>query len=98
MTDAETEALVAKFKLGWRKSMDYETEFHALLGASEDPHDGDPCEGIYGPDDVTWPAVSYLNRGDSYTKTLLYDHAKGMAMCMSIGDWLGAHPRVGNNH
>lgn len=74
--------------------MDYETEFHELLGGTGDPHDGDPCEGVYGPNDVTWPAVSYLNVGDTYGDTLLYDHELGAAIRTSLGQWLEEHPEI----
>lgn len=95
MTREEFAKVLATFRPGQRKRMDYETEFHALLRGEGDPEDHDACEAVFGPDSVTWPAVSYYNAGDSYADTLLYDHDKGVAIRMSIGDWLERHPECG---
>lgn len=87
--------VVATFALGEERAMDYETEFHELLAPLLAHHQGDPCQGLYSKTDGgTWPAVSYLDVGDTYGDTLLYDHRKGVAIRMSLGDWLAENEDV----
>lgn len=71
-------------KDGTAVPMTYEA-FHELLGASPD-EDGDPCEGLYLADDVTWPSYSYENTGDPYVPGWIYDHKASEAFYGCVGD------------
>jgi hypothetical protein len=41
---------------------------------------------------MTWPALSYLNAGDPYTDTWMYDHLRSVAIWGSLGAWIEENP------
>ena len=60
----------------------------------------DAMAGTYGVeaiegDSVFWPAAEYLNTGDTYRATLVYDFARDRFSVESWGDWLEKAERRG---
>ena len=53
------------------------------------------CEAIWGADSCTQPAAEYLNTGDTYALTLLYDCRAERWRVTSWGDWLESQERRG---
>lgn len=45
------------------------------------------CEAIFG-DDPYWPDMEYVNMGDTYVPTIVYDHVEGRFMVTSWGAWI----------
>lgn len=51
-------------------------------------------EAVFG-DGETWPDCEYLNTGDTYTMTLLYDYTRNRWLVTSLGDWIESQERRG---
>lgn len=49
--------------------------------------EGHGVEAIFG-DRVHWPDLEYVNMGDAYTTTLMYDHIDGNYLLTSYGNWI----------
>lgn len=48
-------------------------------------------EAIFGPDSCTWPVLLYINLGDTYDTTLLYEPAKDRFSVGCWGDYVERH-------
>ena len=54
--------------------------------------DGSGVEAIFAQDEM-WPEMEYVNMGDMYTPTVVYDRNSGRFKIMSYGDWVEAYER-----
>lgn len=59
-----------------------------LMGALNEILEGHGTEAIYGKESETWPIAEYVNMGDTYTATMLYDYDKEKVVVTSWGDWV----------
>jgi len=56
--------------------------------------EGFGAEAIFG-DSCTQPDAVYINMGETYAATLLFDYARGRWLVTSWGDWVEAQERKG---
>lgn len=68
---------------------------HRLETALNEILEGYGTEAIFGPDSYTQPDAVYINMGDAYNTTLLYDHTRGRWIVTSWGDWIESQERKG---
>lgn len=54
-------------------------------------------EALFGAQ-VKWPDMEYVNSGDTYTTTLIYDYLRGRYLVMSYGDWVEREERKGRTY
>lgn len=47
-------------------------------------------EAVYAEDDPIKPAAIYLNVGDTYSNTIIYDVLEDEVLYTSLGDWIEA--------
>lgn len=50
-------------------------------------------EAIYHPSSVTRPALLYINKGDTYDNTIMFDRFVGRFYVGSWGDWIELRER-----
>jgi len=68
---------------------------HRLEIALNEILEGYGTEAIFGDSDAMQPAAAYINMGDTYTATLLYDYTRGRWLVTSWGDWVESQERKG---
>ena len=64
-----------------------------LLLALNEILEGHGVEPIWGNDSVTWPIAEYVNMGDTYNTTILYDRDHGTIQVTCLGDWIERNER-----
>jgi hypothetical protein len=58
------------------------------MRAMDEILDGHGTEAIFGDDDPAWPDMEYVNMGDTYLMTILYDYTKSKFYAMPWGEWV----------
>lgn len=59
--------------------------------------EGHGVEAVFG-DDPRWPDMEYVNMGDTYTTTIVYDWTKDRFEIASWGDWVERAERNGKEY
>lgn len=67
--------------------------FDRLMCALNEILEGFGVEPIWGKDSEMEPIAEYINMGDTYNTTILYDYDKGTFQVTSWGDWFEANER-----
>lgn len=51
-------------------------------------------EALWAPSDTHWPSYEYLNTGDTYAPTLIYNRENTTVRVGSWGDLVEKHPNL----
>jgi len=79
-----------KFKgtIGWvDQCHSYPSQQELVMKALDDMIDGFGIEAIRGPDDPDKILATYVNTGDTYSSTVVYDLEKDEYVLTTWGDW-----------
>lgn len=72
---------------------------YRLMLALNEIIEGFGVESIWGPESERWPEVDYVNMGDVYNATLMYDYRDNRVRVGTVGDFVERNPkRVKNEH
>ena len=82
-------AQTLRSKLDCYRLLDWTAD--ATLDACNRVLGGYGVEAIFGPDSCTRPVLLYINLGDTYDTTLLYEPAKDRFSVGSWGDYVERH-------
>lgn len=64
-----------------------------LLMALNEILEGHGTEPIWSRKSCTWPEAEYVNMGDTYNATILYDYGRGTIQVTTWGDWVERNER-----
>lgn len=68
-----------------------------LMCAANQIIEGHGCEAIFGVGAI-WPDVEYVNTGDTYNTTLLFDYLENRLMITTWGDWIEYAEKQGRRY
>lgn len=54
-------------------------------------------EAIFGENNIKWPSMEYVNTGDAYATTLIYDYTRSRFLIMCWGEWVEREERQGRS-
>jgi len=64
-----------------------------LMLALNEIIEGHGVEAIWGPESDTWPEAAYVNTGDCYNATLMYDYRDKRVRVTTVGDFVERNPK-----
>lgn len=67
-----------------------------LMCALDEILEGYGTEVIWGINGEPWPVAEYVNMGDTYSTTIMYDHERDTVQVTSFGDWVARNERRRN--
>ncbi|MGK2884364.1 MAG: hypothetical protein ACSLE8_06245 [Rhodococcus sp. (in: high G+C Gram-positive bacteria)] len=94
VTDVESFPSVAQWiALCWHRPSDIELKMAAI----DEILEGHGVEAVFG-DDVEWPDMVYVNMGDTYADTVVYDYIDAKYRVTSWGAWIERAERLGRTY
>ena len=63
------------------------SDLQMIMEACNEELDGHGVEAIFAQGDQ-WPGMEYVNMGDAYNTTIIYDHRVSRFKVMCYGEWL----------
>lgn len=75
----------------------YPAEVEIQLRAASELLEAYGTEAIFG-DRITQPDLEYVNMGDTYNTTIVYDYIKDRFMVTTVGYWIERQERNGTHY